>query len=111
MPGLMMLARRRRAALCLVVALITILTLPVVKRLRIDPDVLNLLPQSGSAVRAFRTYLSAFGSFDRVYVVFEVPEGESIADYSLLVDRFAEILRHEKEITRVDTQLFDPDKD
>jgi hypothetical protein len=111
MPGLMQLARRRRVALCGVVALLTVLTLPVVKRLRIDPDVLNLLPQSGTAVRAFRTYLSAFGSFDRVYVVFEVPEGQSIDDYSALVDRYAEVLRHEPEIARVDTQLFDPGKD
>jgi uncharacterized protein len=111
MPGLMQLARRRRAALCLGVALITLLTLPVVKHLRIDPDVLNLLPQSGSAVRAFRTYLSVFGSFDRVYVVFEVPDGQSIDDYAPLVDRYAEILRGEPEIARVDTQLFDPGKD
>jgi uncharacterized protein len=111
MPGLMMLARRRRAALCLVVALITVATLPVVRRLRIDPDVLNLLPQSGSAVRAFRTYLSAFGSFDRVYVVFEVPDGQAIDDFAPLVDRYAEALRREREIVRVDTQLFDPGKD
>jgi predicted exporter len=111
MPGLMMLARRRRALLCLIVALITVATLPVVMRLRIDPDVLNLLPQSGTAVRAFRTYLSAFGSFDRVYVVFEVQEGESIDDHAPLVDKYAEILRREPEISRVDTQLFDPGKD
>ena len=81
------------------------------KRLRVDPDVLNLLPQSGPAVRAFRTYLSVFGSFDRVYVVFEAPEGESIDDYAPLVDRYAELLRRDPEIARVDTQLFDPGKD
>ena len=111
MPGLMQLARRQRIALCAIVALVTLATLPVVMRLRIDPDVLNLLPQSGPAVRAFRTYLSVFGSFDRVYVVFEAPEGESIEDYAPLVDRYAELLRREPEIERVDTQLFDPGKD
>ena len=111
MPGLMQLARRRRVALCAIVAVVTLATLPVVMRLRIDPDVLNLLPQSGPAVRAFRTYLSVFGSFDRVYVVFEAPEGESIEDYAPLVDRYAELLRREPEIARVDTQLFDPGKD
>ncbi len=111
MPGLMQLARRRRVALCAIVAAVTLATLPVVARLRIDPDVLNLLPQSGPAVRAFRTYLSVFGSFDRVYVVFETPEGESIDDYAPLVDRYAELLRREPEIARVDTQLFDPGKD
>jgi predicted exporter len=107
----MRLARRRRVALCAVMAVITLATLPVVMRLRIDPDVLNLLPQSGPAVRAFRTYLSVFGSFDRVYVVFEAPEGESIDDYAPLVDRYAELLRREPDIARVDTQLFDPGKD
>jgi uncharacterized protein len=111
MPGLMQLARRRRVALAAVVAVVTLATLPVVMRLRIDPDVLNLLPQSGPAVRAFRTYLSVFGSFDRVYVVFEAPEGESIDDYAPLVDRYAERLRREPDIARVDTQLFDPGKD
>ena len=111
MPGLMQLARRRRVALSVVVAIVALATLPVVRRLRIDPDVLNLLPQSGPAVRAFRTYLSEFGSFDRVYVVFEVPDGESIDDSAPLVDRFAELLRREPEIARVDTQLFDPGKD
>ena len=111
MPGLMQLARRQRIAVCAIVALVTLATLPVVMRLRIDPDVLNLLPQSGPAVRAFRTYLSVFGSFDRVYVVFEAPEGESIEDYAPLVDRYAELLRREPEIARVDTQLFDPGKD
>ena len=111
MPGLMQFARRRRAALAAVVAVVTLATLPVVSRLRIDPDVLNLLPQSGPAVRAFRTYLSVFGSFDRVYVVFEAPEGETIDDYAPLVDRYAELLRREPDIARVDTQLFDPGKD
>lgn len=111
MPGLMQLARRRRVALAAVMAVVTLATLPVVMRLRIDPDVLNLLPQSGPAVRAFRTYLSVFGSFDRVYVVFEAPEGESIDDYAPLVDRYAELLRREPDIARVDTQLFDPGKD
>ncbi len=52
-----------------------------------------------------------FGSFDRVYVVFEAPEGESIDDYAPLVDRYAELLRRDPEIARVDTQLFDPGKD
>ena len=90
MSGLMRFARRRRVAVRVAVALVTVLTLPVVKRLRIDPDILNLLPQSGPAVRAFRTYLSVFGSFDRVYVVFEVPEGQSVDDYAPLVDRYTE---------------------
>jgi uncharacterized protein len=111
MPGVLQLARRRRVALCAAIAVVTLATFPVVSRLRVDPDVLNLLPQSGPAVRAFRTYLSVFGSFDRVYVVFEVPDGESIEDRSSLVDRYAALLRREPEIARVDTQLFDPGKD
>ncbi len=111
MPGLMQFARRHRVAVCAVVAVVTFATFPVVKRLRVDPDVLNLLPQSGPAVRAFRTYLSVFGSFDRVYVVFEAPEDGLIDDYAPFVDRYAELLRRDPEILRVDTQLFDPGKD
>ena len=66
--------------LCAAVLLVTVAALPSALRSRIDPNVLNLLPRSGPAVSAFRTYLSAFGSLDRVYIVFEAPEGGSIDD-------------------------------
>lgn len=104
-------ARERRWAVCAAIALVTLATLPLVARLRLDPDVLNLLPRSGTAVRAFRSYLSDFGSFDRVYIVFEAPEGESIDNYSPLVDRYADALRHDRDFARVDTQMFEPGKD
>jgi uncharacterized protein len=107
----MRLAREWRWTVCASVALLALLALPLIARLRLDPDVLNLLPRSGTAVRAFRTYLSDFGSFDRVYIVFEAPEGESIDNYSSLVDRYADALRHDRDFSRVDTQMFEPGKD
>lgn len=109
--GVMAAARRRRRAVLAAVAVITLLASPIVLRLRVDPDVLNLLPQSGPRVRSFRTYLSAFGSLDRVYIVFQAPEGAAIDDYAPVVDRYVAALRRVPEMARVDAELFAPGKD
>ena len=47
---IMSAARRRRRALIGGVIVLVVLSLPLVLRLRVDPDVLNLLPQTGPAV-------------------------------------------------------------
>lgn len=109
--SVLLFARRRRGLVLATVAAASLAALPLAIRLRVDPNVLNLLPRSGPAVGAFRTYLGSFGSFDRVYVVFEAPPDRSIDDYGPLVDRYAEALRTRPEIARVDTRVFEPGKD
>jgi uncharacterized protein len=111
MARVMLAARRHRAAVLVAVAVALVAGLLKLRTLVVDPDVLNLLPQTGPAVRAFRGYLAAFGSVDRVYVVLRAPAGVSIGEYDAFVDRYVAVLRAAPEIRHVDAEVFAPDKD
>jgi predicted RND superfamily exporter protein len=80
-------------------------------RLSFDTDVLTLLPRSGKAVPAFRTFVERFGSPDELYIVFRAPRGYSIADYGEQIDAWIGALRAAPEIARLDTGLADPSRD
>ena len=92
--------RRRVVAFCVlgVVAAIT----PLLAGLRFDSDVLNLLPQSGPAVRHFRAYLEAFGNLDRLYVAIEAPPGRFVSDYTDEIEDYTARVRALPEVRRVD---------
>jgi predicted RND superfamily exporter protein len=115
-PGPALLSRwlrwaHRRRALVLAGAFLLLLgTLPLLARLSFDSNVLNLLPQHGPAVSAFRTYLEAFGSLDRLYVVFDAPDGQFVADHSDRIDGFLDELRRAPEVRRVDAGPADADE-
>jgi predicted RND superfamily exporter protein len=94
------------AALCLLVVSVA-LTL----RVSFDTNIVRLLPRKGPVVNSFDLYLSNFGTFDRIYVLFEVPEGHRISQVEDLVDRYVEQLRKAPEIESVDAELFDDVKD
>ena len=47
-------------------------------RLSFDADILNLLPQGGRAIPAFREFLARFGTLDQLYVVFTTGDGHTI---------------------------------
>lgn len=79
--------------------------------LEFDHDVLHLLPQRGPAVRAFGTYLSDFGSLDRLYVVVASPADQPIADVAERVDAYAERLRALPSIAHVDSGLLGATRD
>jgi len=104
-------AYRRRAlvvgaALCVLAA-----SAEGARRLSFDTDVLTLLPADGRVVPAFRTFLSTFGSFDHLYVVFTVPDGYAIADYDDRIEAWADQLRRAPEIDGVDTGIADQSRD
>jgi hypothetical protein len=89
---------------------VTLGFVPLVSKLSFDSNVLNLLPQRGPAVRSFRTYLEAFGSLDRLYLVFEAPRGRFVGDYSDLIDGFLDELGAVPEVRRIDTGPADVDE-
>jgi predicted RND superfamily exporter protein len=101
---------RRRTVLVAATVLAAVSAL-LVARVSFDANIVKLLPRRGPAVRSFDAYLEHFGTFDHVYVVFEVPPGSRISDGEDLVDRYVEELRKAPEIASVDAELFDDVKD
>jgi predicted RND superfamily exporter protein len=110
--GALLRAARARRALVLATALIVAVAgSAALGRLTFDPDVLHLLPRTGTAVPAFREFLERFGSLDHLYVVFEAPEGRTIDEYAEAIDEFAAALAAAPEIARVDLGPADPSRD
>jgi len=101
---------RRRVVLLAALGLIAV-SLLLVSRLSFDANIMRLLPRKGPAVRSFDTYLRHFGTFDHIYVLFEVPPGSRISDAEEFVGRYVEQLRKAPEIASVDAELFDEVKD
>jgi len=101
---------RRRTVLVAATVLLVVSVL-LVARVSFDANIVRLLPRQGPAVSSFDAYLQHFGTFDHVYVVFEVPPGSQISDGEDLVDRYVEELRKAPEIASVDADLFDDVKD
>ena len=87
------------------------LALGGMRGLRFDADVLRLLPRSGSAVRAFRTYLERFGTIDDLYIVFTAADGQLVGDYDEEIDAWAAALAAAPEISRVDRGRIDQSRD
>jgi predicted exporter len=102
--------RRRRLVFALAMALVAC-SAAGLRRLTLDADVVNLLPDQGRAISPFRTYLQQFGSLDQLFVVFTAPKGEAIADYAPDIGRWIDQLRAAPEIEWVDAGTAGPDRD
>ena len=76
-------------------------------RLRLDPDVLNLIPRGNREVNEFRTLLKETGTLDFHVIVVEFPEGAEPATYFPLLDRIGEELGKSKRIDTVTWRLPD----
>ena len=101
----------RRWTMLLFAAVLLAISLLLVARLSFDANIVRLLPRRGPAVQSFDAYLRHFGTFDHIYVVFEVPPGHRISEAEEFVDRYVEQLRKVPEIAAVDAELFDDVKD
>lgn len=101
---------RRRLVLLAALGLLAV-SLLLVSRVSFDGNIVRLLPRKGPAVSSFDTYLRHFGTFDHIYVLFEVPPGNRTSDVEEFVDRYVEQLRKAPEIVSVDAELFDEVKD
>lgn len=104
-------ARRRRRLVLASTAGMALAAAGLASRVSFSSDVLTLLPQDDPSLRAFRQYVRHFGAGDQLYVVFDAPEGSSIADADPMVDAFVARLQTMPEISKVDAGLFDPGKD
>ncbi|HYN07091.1 MAG TPA: MMPL family transporter [Vicinamibacterales bacterium] len=109
--GLLRFAFRYRVLLLLVAAAVGVASTWLLRGVAFDANVLHLFPQRGKAVRAFHEYLEAFGSLDRLYVVFEAPADRSITEFEPEIERFVERLSALPEIASVDSGLEQPGQD
>jgi predicted RND superfamily exporter protein len=99
----------RRPRAILVVALAIVLASGVVAtRLRLDPDVLNLIPRNNREVNEFRELLTETGTLDFHVVVLEFPKGADPATYGPLIDDIGEHLRASKLIESATWSIPDP---
>ncbi len=99
----------RRPRMILAVALaITVAFGLLATRLRLDPDLLNLIPQNNREVNEFRSLLKETGTLDFHVVVLQFPKGSDPAVYGPLIDRIGEQLRASRQIQNVTWRIPDP---
>jgi predicted RND superfamily exporter protein len=104
-------ARRRPGAVIAAAGAAALASLLLLPRLALENNLLRLLPREGRAVQALDAFLEHFGTLDHLYVLFETSEEGLISDHQEFVDAYLEALRRAPEVSRVDTALFDRDKD
>jgi predicted exporter len=104
-------AHRNRVLVFVAVACLLAISAFGLRRISFDANVLRLLPTTGDAVPAFRTFLEQFGTLDDLYVVFTAPDGYSVGDYEDTIDQWIGALRAAPELTRVDTGRVDASRD
>jgi uncharacterized protein len=99
----------RRPRTILIVALIIVAVFGLLAtRLRLDPDVLNLIPRNNREVNEFRELLTETGTLDFHVVVLQFPKGSDPAAYGPLIDRIGEQLRASKNISSATWSVPDP---
>jgi predicted RND superfamily exporter protein len=76
-------------------------------RLRLDPDVLNLIPRGNREVNEFRHLLKETGTLDFHVIVVEFPKGSDPSTYFPLLDRIGEDLGKSERIDSVTWRLPD----
>ena len=102
------LVLRRPRAIMLVTLLVVAVSGIVASRLRLDPDVLKLVPQNNKEVNEFRAVLSETGTLDFHVIVFQFPKGAEPAAYGPLIDAIGEKLRTSKQIEHATWRIPDP---
>jgi predicted RND superfamily exporter protein len=85
-------AARRKGFVFAVTALLVLLSSLLAARLRLDTDILELVPRGNAKVDAFKTSLKDFGGIDYLLVLLEAPEGRSAEDFQEFADLLAERL-------------------
>src|SRR5262247_2163769 len=79
-------------------------------RIKIESDVLNLIPRGNRQVDTFRDALRAFGSIDYLIVLLEAAPDEGPDELEDFADLFAEKLRARTELVTSVEYRFQPDE-
>jgi len=81
---------RRPRLICLLSLLVVLAAAGATLRLRLDPDILKLVPQNNREVNEFRAVLEETGTIDFHVVVLQFPKGADPAAYGPLIDSLGE---------------------
>jgi hypothetical protein len=104
-------ARRARKAILAIGLAVAVAAGVAITQIPFESDVMELIPQSGPAVRNFKKYVERFDSLDYVYVLLEAPEGRSVSDYEDVIETYIVELRALPQIEYVDAALLGDDRD
>jgi predicted RND superfamily exporter protein len=74
-------------------------------RVRVETDILSLVPRNNQIVQEFKTTVERFGSVDTLLVVIRIPDDAELASVVAYADRFAESLRSWELIQWVEYRL------
>ncbi|MEA2462531.1 MAG: uncharacterized protein QOJ98_278 [Acidobacteriota bacterium] len=99
---------RRPKTILAIAAVIVLVSGLIATRLRLDPDVLNLVPSNNREVNEFRDLLRETGTLDFHVVVLQFPKGADPAAYGPLIDGIGERLRASKQIDSASWNIPDP---
>ena len=78
-------------------------------RIKIESDVLNLIPRGNRQVDTFREALHEFGSIDYLIVLLEAADNDGPDEIEDFADLFAEKLRAREDLVRSVEYRFQPD--
>jgi len=106
--GITGLLLRRPRTILAVAAVVVVAAGLIATRLRLDPDVLKLVPQNNREVNEFRDLLTETGTLDFHIVVLEFPKGSDPAAYGPLIDGIGNRLRASKNIDSATWSVPDP---
>lgn len=102
-----LLLRRPRTILAVALTIVAVFGL-LATRLRLDPDVLNLIPRNNREVNEFRSLITDTGTLDFHVVVLELPKGVDPTFYAPLLDGLGERLRKSGTIEYASWKVPDP---
>ncbi len=105
---LVRLGRRHPVAVCMAAVVVCVAAVILGSRVRIDTDVLSLIPSHDPIVREFKTTVERFGSVDLLLVVVRLPRGGDLEAEVGFADRLAASLRQWKSVDWVEYKIEDP---
>ena len=98
-------AARRKGFIFIMTALLVFLAVGLGSQIRLDTNVLDMVPRGNIKVEAFKDSLKDFGSIDYLMVLIEAPEGKTAEEYHEFVDAFANRLLALPDVLTVEYRL------
>jgi len=98
-------SRRRYRVVFLITLLVSLVSVWLGGQLRLDGDVLNLVPRNNRVINTFREALQDFGSLDYFLLLVESRKGQSVEELQDFADHVAEELQRVPSIQYVEHKI------